>query len=181
MLYYLFLILFLLTFTFTNNLGDNKMPIPPNIREFLDKIQQIESSGGQDTDHPVVTKDNLQQGTRAIGRYGLMPNTVRELVNRRRVRGTVSPDMVDVGNMPPEQMKSYLESNPEMEDQLANDLANHVIQRQGGDVDKAAYSWQMGSNLTPDQIDPDQLENSNYVQKFRRLTPMINKNSQDNQ
>lgn len=157
------------------------MPTPPNIQQFLNQIEQVESSGGTNTNHPVITANNLQQGTRAIGRYGLMPNTVRELVNRRRIRGTVSPDMLDVANMPPEQMKSYIEANPEMEDQFANDLANHVIQRQGGDTDKAAYSWIQGHNLSPDQITPEVLDQSPYVQKFRRLTPLLDKSSDDDQ
>lgn len=135
---------------------------------------QVESSGGKDTDHPVVTAPNLQQGTRAIGRYGLMPNTVKELVNRRRLRGTVSPDMMDLTDLPPEEIKARLEASPELEEQFANDLANHVIQRQGGDEDKAAYSWIQGHNLSPDEIKPETLEQSPYVQKFRRVNETLN-------
>lgn len=176
---YYIVILFVLIFTVS--LGDKKMPTPPNIQEFLDKIEAIESSNGQNTDHPVVTANNLQQGTRAIGRYGLMPNTVRELVNRRRIRGTVSPEMLDVSQMAPDDMKNYVEANPELEDQFANDLANHVIRNQGGDQEKAAYSWQNGSNLQPDDITPEVLDNSGYVQKFRRLEPMLNKSSDQDQ
>ena len=172
MLYYLSLILFLLMYTFTNNRKED-MPIPPNIQDFLSKIEQIESSGGKDTDHPVITKDNLQQGTKAIGRYGLMPNTIKELVNRRRIRGTVSPEMKDVSQMDPESMKSYIEANPGLEDTFANDLANHVVQKQQGDPDKMAYSWQMGHNLQPDEITPEVLDSSDYVQKYRRLGPII--------
>ena len=155
------------------------MPMPPNIQKFLEKIEQIESSGGQNTNHPVITAPNAQQGTSAIGRYGLMPNTVKELVNRRRVRGTASPDMIDLAQSPPDVIKAKLEASPELEDQFANDLANHVIQRQGGDEDKAAYSWLQGHNLTPDEITPDQLDSSDYVNKFRRLGPMLNKNPED--
>ena len=155
------------------------MPTPPNIQKFLSKIEQIESSGGQDTNHPVITAPNLQQGTSAIGRYGLMPNTVKELVNRRRIRGTASPDMMDLSQAPPEVIKAKLEANPDLEDQFANDLANHVIRKQDGDEDKAAYSWLNGHNLTPDDITPDQLNSSDYVNKFRRLGPMLNKNLED--
>ena len=173
MRYYLFLIPFLLIFIFTSNITEKKVPTPPNIQEFLNKIEQIESSGGKNTDHPVVTKDNLQKDTRAIGRYGLMPNTVKELVNRRRIRGTVSPEMKEVSQMDPDSMKDYIEANPDLEDTLAHDLANHVIQKQQGDPDKAAFSWQMGHNISPDEITPEVLDNSDYVNKFRRLGTMI--------
>lgn len=176
----MFYLLILFTIIYTSNITKDKyMPTPPNIREFLEKIEQIESSGGQDTDHPVITKANLQQGTSAIGRYGLMPNTIRELVNRRRIRGTASPDMMDLSQASPEEIKSRLEASPELEDQFANDLANHVIRRQGGDEDRAAYSWLQGHNLTPDEITPDVLDSSDYVNKFRRLGPMVNKFSED--
>lgn len=179
MRYYLSLILFSLTFIFINNLGDKKVPTPPNIQNFLNKIEAIESSGGKNINHPVVTADNLQKGTRAIGRYALMPNTVKELVNRRRLRGTVSPEMLDVSKMSPDEMKQYIEQNPQLEDSFANDLANHVIQRQGGDPEKAAYSWQMGSNLHPDEITPEDLNNSDYVQKFQRLGNLVDKSQQN--
>lgn len=169
---YYFLV-FIIVCVISSGIGDKKVPTPPNIQEFLNKIEQIESSGGKDTDHPVVVKDNLQQGTRAIGRYGLMPNTVKELVNRRRIRGTVSPEMLDASRMDPDSMKGYIEANPELEDTLAHDLANHVIQKQQGDPDKAAFSWLQGHNLSPDQITPEQLDNSDYVNKFRRLGTMI--------
>lgn len=147
----------------------------PNIKDFLQKIEQLESSGGKNTEHPVITADNLQQGTRAIGRYGLMPNTVQEIVNRRRLRGTVSPEMLDVSKMNPDDMKRYIESNPGLESQLAGDLANKVITNQVGDEDKAAYSWINGSNLKPDDIQDEDLNNSNYVQKYRSLKALMNK------
>ena len=163
----------------TVTLGDKKMPTPPNIKAFLEKIEQIESSGGQNTNHPVITAPNAQQGTSAIGRYGLMPNTIKELVNRRRLRGTASPDMIELSQLPPDQIKAKVEASPDLEDQFANDLANHVIRKQGGDEDKAAYSWLQGRNLQPDDITPEQLNSSDYVNKFRRLGPMINNFSGD--
>lgn len=156
------------------------MPIYKN-KDFLNKIKQIESSGGKDFNHPVVTAENLQQGDRAIGRYGLMPNTVKELVNRRRLRGTVSPDMLTLSEMHPDQMKEHLEANPELEDQLANDLSTHVIQKQGGDEEKAAYSWIQGHNMNPEKITPDTLNQSNYVQKFRRVSDALKPKKQNNE
>lgn len=156
------------------------MPVYKN-KDFLNKIMQIESSGGKNVNHPVVTAPNLQQGDQAVGRYALMPNTVKELVNRRRLRGTVSPEMLDLTQMAPDQLKQHLATNPELEEQLANDLSTHVIRKQGGDEDKAAYSWIQGHNLNPNQITPDTLNKSDYVQKFRRVSEALKDKKQNNE
>jgi len=148
------------------------MPTYKN-KEFLSKIGQIESNSGQNLDHPMI-HEGLQAGTSAIGKYGLMPNTVKELVNRRRVRGTSTPELQSLGQMNPDQMKAYIEANPGLEEDLANELATKVITRQQGDPDRAAYSWKQGDNLKPDQISDEQLDANPYVQKFRRLNQMLN-------
>ena len=148
------------------------MPKVPNLNEFLQRIQQIESSNGQNMDHPVV-QNGIQAGDQAIGRYGLMPNTVRELINRRRLQGTSTSELQDLSNMPSDEMKQHIEANPDLEDDLAQQLAIKVTRDQQGDEDKAAYSWTNGHNLTPDKISPEQLEDSPYVQKFRKLKGLM--------
>jgi hypothetical protein len=147
------------------------MPLTDQKR-FLQTIGQLESSGGQNTNHEMMDS-GIQAGTAAIGKYGLMPNTVKELVNRRRIRGTSTPELQQLGEMPPDKMKAYIEANPGLEDQLANELATKVITRQNGDPDRAAYSWKQGDNLKPDEISNEQLDANPYVQKFRRLNQVI--------
>lgn len=149
-------------------------------KRFLNTISQLESSGGQNTQHEPMTS-GIQAGTTAIGQYGLMPNTVKELVNRRRVRGTSTPELQDLADMDPQRMKVYIEGNPGLEQQLADELATKVITRQEGDPERAAYSWKQGDNLKPDEITDDQLNASPYVQKFRRLNDMMNKPQEDQQ
>jgi hypothetical protein len=75
--------------------------------------------------------------------------------------------------MDPDKMKAYIEANPQLEENLANELATKVITRQNGDPDRAAYSWKQGDNLKPDEISNEQLNNNPYVQKFRRLNQVI--------
>jgi hypothetical protein len=179
MLSYLFFPVVFSIILFSNNLKREYMPTPPNIQDFLNKIEAIESSGGKNTNHPVVTADNIQKGTRGIGRYALMPNTVKELINRRRINGTMTGDLDDLDKKTPEEMKAYIEANPDIEDSFANQLANHVIRNQNGNEDKAAYSWKMGSNLTPDAVSNDDIQNSDYVQKFQRLGNLVNKGQQN--
>jgi hypothetical protein len=111
----------------------------------------------------------------AIGRYGLMPNTVKELINRRKINGSMTTDLQDLDNSTPEEMKSKIEGDPDLENELANQLANIVTRKQMGDEDKAAYAWQNGHNLAPEQITPDKLQQSSYVKKFQQLGGMMNK------
>lgn len=167
-----YLLVFLFISILTTSISEGYMPKVPNLNEFLQKIQQIESSGGKDLDHPVV-ESGIQAGDAAIGRYGLMPNTVRELVNRRRLNGTSTGELKELAEMDSPTMKKHLEANPDLEDELANQMATLVTRRQLGDEDKAAYSWTNGQNLSPDQISDEQLDNSPYVQKYRKLKDIM--------
>jgi hypothetical protein len=168
---YLVFIIFLISIL-TTKVSEGKMPPVPNLNEFLKKIEQIESSGGKNTEHPVV-EEGIQAGDQAIGRYGLMPNTIRELVNRRRIEGSTDGQLEDLSRMPSSEMKHYLEQSPQLEDELAKQMANIVTRKQMGDEDRSAYAWTMGHNLQPDDITDDKLNESPYVQKFRKLKGML--------
>lgn len=150
------------------------MPYDKNLKQrLLENISQIESSGGKDLKHKEI-QHGIHEGTRAMGKYGLLPNTVKELINRRRLTGQLTPDMQELNEMSPEEMKSKIEANPDLEDQLAQQLASHVVERQLGDEEKAAYSWNSGHNLNPQDITPEKLNKSEYVQKYRKLKTMMN-------
>src|SRR5271165_5383186 len=156
-----------------------------NTKDFLEKIMQLESSGGQNTNHRQM-QSGIQSGTSAIGRYGLMPNTIKELINSRRQNNTATEEMADVDRMSPKDMKAYVEANPDFEDELASGLAKKVLQRQMGDEDKAAYSWTMGHNLNPSEITPDKMDDDStnggqYVEKFRRIKNQMNKTQNQDQ
>lgn len=140
--------------------------------DFLNNIRQIESSGGKDTDHPEIT-EGIQSGTTAYGQYGLMPNTVKEIAKRKVMAGETNPELKSLAKMPPEQINDYLSQNAGMEEVMAQLLAERVLQRQHGDLDKAAYSWNMGHNLTPEQIEQRDYLNNPYVQKFQTLRKMV--------
>lgn len=131
---------------------------------FLDIIGQIESSGGKNIDHPVI-QNGIQKGDAALGRYGLMPNTVRELMVRRQVAGQQAPMPVDEDST---DMRSMINQNPQLEQDLANQLAQKVLTRQPND-EMAAYSWNQGHNLSPDQVESRDYQNSPYVQKFQAI------------
>ncbi len=139
--------------------------------DFLKIISQIESSGGKNFDHPEI-QNGIQAGTAAAGQYGLMPNTIQELVNRQRLSGQMNPAMRDIASEPPEQMKADVESNPDIENQLAGQLATRVLNK-SNDPAMAAYMWHSGHNLQPQQVQERNYMNDPYVQKFLKLRNML--------
>lgn len=155
---------------FTINLGEfkGKMPDQPNkIQDFLNRIAQIESTNGQNMNHPQI-QSGIHAGDQAIGRYGLMPNTVSEVLNRMRMNGTLTPELQKLQAMQHPEMKALLEQNPQLEDQIAQSLAQRVLTRQPNE-DAAAYSWHSGTNLMPEQIAARPIENNDYVKKYNEL------------
>lgn len=118
--------------------------------DFLKAISQIESSGGKNTNHP-ISNAPLQAGQKAIGQYGLMPNTVDEMMKRSGTRGPAS----------------VMPGSP-AEQQIANQLADRVLNR-FQDPDMAAYAWHSGHNLTPEQVQQRDYLNDPYVQKFQKI------------
>lgn len=134
---------------------------------FLDNISQLESSGGKNFNHPTV-EQGPQQGTQAIGRFGMMPNTVEEILNRAGQQGQATDEMRMVSGQNSEEIKRILEANPQIEYQFADKLAKKVLDTQK-DPEKAAYTWFMGHNLSPDEVDKRDYKNTEYVKRFQKL------------
>jgi hypothetical protein len=130
---------------------------------FLDVINQIESSGGSNFNHPEVDF-GIQKGDSGIGNFGLMPNTVREILKRQAMAGRQPAALPDDSA----QMKAELESNPELERQLADELARKVL-RANPDPEMAAYAWNQGHNLKSDKIKERDYQEHPYVQKFKKI------------
>lgn len=150
-----------------DNMSDDRKK---QIKNFLDRISMIESSGGTNFDHKQVD-GGIHDGHRAAGRYGLMPNTVSEVETRMRRQGIENRGL---SSMEPGRVKQELEANPEYEQQLAEYLANHVIDRQQGDEEKAAYSWFQGHNMTPERIKESNYKEHDYVKKYNKYKNIRN-------
>lgn len=133
---------------------------------FLHNMMQIESSGGKNTRHKPSTK-GASPGDVAIGRWGLMPDTVREMYNRYKQNWN-HPDLKIIGKLNNDQLTQHIKKNPDIELHLARSLANHVLNNNNGDELKAAYSWHHGHNIEPHKITETQLRDEN-VQKYRTL------------
>ena len=181
-----------------------------SVAEFLKRIAQIESSNKYDAQHPVI-RAGMHRGMQAVGKYGLMPYTIAEILGRK-----VSDDEQAVRSMPSEppagfvgpseepptseydpgeegvagllrfvdprgnphsrdyregaiMAASNLQEMPETQDYLASLLARRLLEKTGGDQDRAAYMWTMGHNTPIAAVTPEKLDQSDYVRKFRTL------------
>jgi len=148
--------------------------------DYLDKIKMIESSGGKDISHPVM-EAGIHAGQAAMGNYGIMPETARDLA-RKVVRAKTTlgesvqgqgglKEVAQLAKLSDEALQQAILNNPKLERKLARLLAQEVHLKQGGDPERAAYAWTMGSNLG--QIPQEKLESHPYVAKFRKLQGMV--------
>jgi len=135
-----------------------------NIDNFLKKISMIESSGGKNTNHKTM-ESGIHKGQAAAGRFGLMPNTIKEIINRERLAGTIDSELETLDLMEHDDMKAYVESDPELEMRLAKTLAERVLSKTDNE-EQAAYAWNMGHNLSSDKIIKRDYLTHPYVKKF---------------
>ena len=142
--------------------------------KFLNIIRQIESSGGKNLNHDTINY-GIHKGDAAIGEYGIMPKTANEFIRRRELRGQYGPDEALMAKMSPEELREFLKDQDRAEQNLAEDIADRVIARSNGDMEKAAYMWNQGHNKLASSIDDKNLDSSDYVKKFRNIRDYLDK------
>jgi hypothetical protein len=165
---------FIIGIVFLFNIWGTKISMDENerVNRFLKVISQIESSGGKNFQHPEM-QQGIHKGHSGIGRYGLMPNTVNEVLNRMRLNGSLNPELANLRKLDPVKLKETLESNPQIEDQIAQSLAERVLTRIP-DEEMAAFSWNQGHNMTPDQISQKKYKDHDYVRKYNLYKELTN-------
>jgi len=142
---------------------------------FLEAISELESSAGKNTKHKAM-HTGLHQGDKAIGDFGIMPKTFRNVANSLRLKDSklrsvlgdsYRDDEFDyVSKLPDRALKETLKSRPDLQLRAARYLATHLDVMHNGDPAKKAHGWRFGSNRPSDQITPRALIGSGYVQKF---------------
>jgi hypothetical protein len=130
-------------------------------QNFLDKIMQLETSGGKFMEHEPADPKSMHLGTTAMGRYGLMPLTVSDIVKENPNPDFNElkqyTDFTNVGNpevslAKQDALKQYLKSNPMVEDQVAKALQNKIENQMQGNEALGAVAWHAGSNASPELL-----------------------------
>lgn len=149
---------------------DNDIKFPPGleykdprdykndqVEKFLKKISMLESSGGKNTKHRVITDpESIHYGTSAVGEYGLMPVTAKDLDRKYHINELEDLDKFEV--------QERLKQDPELTKRIAETLASQLLLK--APQEKAAYLWEQGINKKPDE---NELNESKRVRRFRSL------------
>lgn len=159
---------------FARDIGYAKSPeLSPEDAQLLKDIAMLESSGGIDTDHQLVTNPaSVQYGHKAIGRYGLMPNTLHEFMRRAERTGNIPYSARHVRGASPEELAQEAKTNPEFEEVMSRQLLAHLRKKQADDA-QAALMWKQGHNLTTKEaqamVDAQLKDPKSRASKFANL------------
>lgn len=136
------------------------------ILEFLNKIAKMESDSGRNINHEVVSS-GPQKGQHAVGSYGLLPVTIKDVIKRAQLQGNMPTDWKQFDNLTDDQIRNKILERPDLENQIAQSLAGRVLTKQHNDPNRAAYAWNHGTNLS--YLPDDRLEDDQYANKFKHL------------
>lgn len=125
------------------------------VQEFLKKIAALESSSGKNMNHPEM-KSGMHSGTSAVGEYGLMPVTAKDLDKQYDINQLQDLDNTEV--------QERLKNDPELRQRIAETLASQLLNKVPQET--AAHMWEYGHNKVPSK---EKLEQSPRVRKFRVL------------
>lgn len=123
---------------------ENKKPVSLPKDDFHEKmlrtVASVESGGGINYNHETVRR-GLNAGTRAIGSYGLMPLTVKEIVkgnpNLSKKYGHIIP-------MAPDQVKNELEKSPKVQHEIASTHLSRLTKIFGNNPAAIGMAWLRG-------------------------------------
>lgn len=138
-----------------------------DIKAFMKLIKAMESSGGKDTRHVAMDK-GIHEGDAAIGNYGIMPNTAKEIAKRRKIEGVSTPSDDVISNIDNSQVSQLLSENPALAKQYAEFMAKKVLDKTKGDPVAGMTAWHYGHNLSPKQLEEKMKDNPAYVDKVNQ-------------
>lgn len=125
-------------------------------QETLDAIAQVETRGGQDLAHKKMMK-GLHKGSSAIGKYGLMPLTIKETEQSLK-------DLSD------EEIKRKLSQDEKLEEKIASKYYDRLRkQLDSNDPGKIGYGWFQGITGAKKDIKKGKdIEKHFHVKKIRK-------------
>lgn len=108
--------------------------------KMLNTISQVESSGGKDTNHG-IGGGPIHGNERAFGKYGLMPQTIREVIKGNKdLKSKYAKALALKGDT----FNKFMADHKGLEDQIADRHLAHLEKHFGKDPDMLGYAWLEG-------------------------------------
>lgn len=140
-----------------------------DVETFLKLIKAMESSGGKDLEHKTITK-GIHKGDTAVGAYGIMPNTAKEIAQRRIQAGLSTEHDESIRASENSTVEAMLKDNPQLAEEYARYMAEMVLKRNQNDPIAGMTAWHYGHNLPYDRVKRKMQENPAYVKKvYQRI------------
>lgn len=130
----------------------------------IEAISWIESTNGRNLEHPLVTR-GIHKNTRAGGRFGLMPLTVKDLIQSNPRLLSQYGNWLYASN---DSLTAELNRNRRMDQEIA--LVFWKSLRKKASAKKAACQWYRGPYAPCDQLDTDPYV-LKFAKKLRELNP----------
>lgn len=140
---------------------------------FLSDMAAIESSSGNNTNHKMMDT-GMHTGQKAVGSFGLMPKTVKDMAKRMDKTGEIPGVLRALVNsdLPEQEVADIVAADPELEMSVAEKLYNHIATNLK-DPEHQNLAWEYGHNLKPGSEILEQKELNPRTQKFRALRRKI--------
>lgn len=135
----------------------------PDKKHMMEAVSFLESSNGKLMDHPWIDK-GPHAGTRAIGRYALMPNTVHELVSKSPKLKAKYGEVLNRDSQGG--VEDYFTENPQFEHDLASHYIDQIHQQTGSnDPGVVGTAWLHGITGAKKMMDDGTIKNNERYQK----------------
>lgn len=147
-------------------------------KQLLKKIlSHLESSGNVNTYHKKI-ENGLHKGHTAIGEFGLMLNTAKEMSNRKKLlKKADQKDLELLNNVnTQEDFEKFLKENPHKYNEYTDMLVDKVYDGSGGNIPIAATMWRWGHNLSKEKAE-EILKNKPLYEK--RIIEILDKLSRE--
>jgi len=138
----------------------------------LKYIEMIESSGNKNLNHKVVNH-GLNSGTKAIGKYGIMPLQVIDTIKNDKNLSHKYPEFLHYDHLKDQdKIRQAVSKNHNFENELANSHWKRLYDRFDGNEAKMAHAWINGITGTARTPSAD-INNHDYVKKYKKYKKLM--------
>lgn len=104
----------------------------------LRAISKVESNNNPNAQHRQMSSTGLHQGSSAIGSYGLMPITIKEMIKKNPELNKKHGHILGTSG---ELFKSLVMRNPETEHEIASKLYDNLANKFGHNPERISHAW----------------------------------------